>query len=68
MIGKTFSVMVEGYSEETDLLLKGRFWGQAPEIDGLTFINSGTAKVGEIVDVKITHSHDYDLVGEIHAD
>ena len=65
MIGKTVSVLVEGFSEETDLLLQGRTSQQAPEIDGVTLINKGTANVGDIVSVLITDSTDYDLVGEI---
>ena len=64
-VGKTIPVLIEGFSEETDLLLKGRSQQQAPEIDGTVLITSGTAQVGEIVNVKITDSHDYDLVGEI---
>lgn len=64
-IGKTLDVLVEGVSDETDLLLQGRHSQQAPEIDGVTYINSGQARVGEIVPVLITDAHDYDLVGEI---
>jgi ribosomal protein S12 methylthiotransferase len=64
-IGKVVPVMVEGFSEETDLLLQGRTSQQAPEIDGQVFINEGTAAIGSIVNVEITHSHDYDLVGRI---
>lgn len=64
-VGKTLRVVVEGTSEESDLLLQGRYFGQAPEIDGVTLINSGEASVGKFVDVKITQSTDYDLVGEI---
>ena len=47
------------------MLLQGRYFGQAPEIDGVTLINSGQAEVGKFVKVKITQSTDYDLVGEI---
>lgn len=65
MVGKTIPVLIEGLSEETDLLLKGRTQQQAPEIDGVVLITSGEAKVGSIVNVKITDAHDYDLVGEI---
>lgn len=65
MIGRVVPVLVEGYSEETELLLKGRTSQQAPDIDGITYISSGEAEVGEIVSVRITDSHDYDLVGEI---
>ena len=65
LIGKTFSVLVEGVSDETDLLLKGRHSGQAPDIDGQVLINCGTASPGDIVDVTITEALPYDLVGEI---
>ncbi len=64
-IGQTLRVLVEGPSEETDLLLQGRYFGQAPEIDGVTLINSGDANVGDFVNVKITDSMEYDLIGEI---
>ncbi len=64
-VGKTIDVMVEGYSEETELLLVGRNSQQAPEIDGVTYINDGQAKMGEIVKVQITDSMDYDLIGSI---
>ncbi len=64
-IGKTLDVLVEGVSEETDLLLVGRNSQQAPEIDGVTYINDGEAKIGDLVKVQITQSMDYDLIGGI---
>ncbi len=64
-IGKVVPVLVEGFSEETDLLLQGRMSQQAPDIDGVVLINDGQADVGDIVYVKITDSMDYDLIGEI---
>lgn len=65
MIGQTLEVIVEGFSEETELLLQGRTSQQAPEIDGVVLINDGQAKVGEIVKVRVTDSMEYDLIGEI---
>ncbi len=64
-VGRTIQVLVEGYSEETELLLQGRMSGQAPEIDGVVLINEGEAEVGDLVNVLITDSHAYDLVGTI---
>jgi ribosomal protein S12 methylthiotransferase len=64
-IGRTVEVLVEGYSEETELLLQGRHSQQAPDIDGVTYINDGKADVGDTVQVKITDAMDYDLIGEI---
>jgi ribosomal protein S12 methylthiotransferase len=64
-IGKTLEVVVEGLSDETDLLLQGRMSQQAPDIDGVVLINDGQANIGEFVRVKITESMEYDLIGEI---
>jgi ribosomal protein S12 methylthiotransferase len=58
-------VIVEGYSEETELLLKGRSSRQAPDIDGQVYVTAGNANVGDIVRLRITDSSDYDLIGEI---
>ncbi len=66
-VGRTEPVLVHGLSQETDLLLEGRTRYQAPEIDGLVYINDGHARPGDIVEVRITAAHDYDLVGEIVA-
>jgi len=65
LIGTTETVLVEGYSEETELLLKGRSARQAPDVDGQYLITAGQAEVGEMVRLKITDSSEYDLIGEI---
>lgn len=64
-VGKTVEVLVEGYSEETELLLQGRTSQQAPDIDGVVLINDGQAKAGDLVMVEITESMEYDLIGGI---
>ena len=66
-VGKTFPVLVDGPSRETDLLLEGRAYFQAPEIDGVVYITDGEAKPGSFVDVEITEAHPYDLVGRAVA-
>lgn len=65
LINSYEQVLVEGYSDETDLLLKGRSSRQAPDIDGQVYITAGNAMVGDIVTLRITDSSDYDLIGEI---
>jgi ribosomal protein S12 methylthiotransferase len=65
LVGTVQPALVEGVSGETDLLLEGRLASQAPEVDGCVFINKGFGQVGEIMDVRITEAHPYDLVGEI---
>ena len=66
-VGKVVSVIVDGPSEETELLLQGRMATQAPGIDGVVLINEGEAEVGEMVSVEILESHDYDLLGRIKS-
>ena len=65
LLGRVLPVLVDGLSDESDLLLQGRTEGQAPEVDGVTYINDGTAQPGEIRQVEITQVGDYDLVGGI---
>lgn len=64
-IGRVEPVLVEGVSSESDLLLEGRTRYQAPEIDGCVYITSGEVNPGDIVSVRITEAHTYDLVGEV---
>lgn len=63
--GSVQECLVEGFSEETDLLLQARSWDQAPEVDGIVYITAGNAVAGEIRKVKITGAHGADLFGEL---
>jgi ribosomal protein S12 methylthiotransferase len=67
MIGRRLEVLVEGRAEETEHLLAGRHAQQAPEIDGVTYVNDGVAYPGEIVTVEVTDASEYDLVGRVVA-
>jgi ribosomal protein S12 methylthiotransferase len=40
----------------------GRFYGQAPEIDGVCLIRNNSARPGEFVGVTVAESRDYDLI------
>ncbi|MCB1024514.1 MAG: 30S ribosomal protein S12 methylthiotransferase RimO [Acidobacteria bacterium] len=68
-VGKTFKVMFEGVSEQSELLWQGRLEGQAQEIDGHVLINDAPEDFlpisGKLVSVKITEAQAYDLVGKI---
>ena len=64
-VGSKEQCIVEGVSDESDLLLQGRTWDQAPEVDGALYITAGNASVGQILDIAITDSHGPDLFGEI---
>lgn len=68
-IGREVEVLVEGPSEETELLWQGRTLDQAPEIDGVVLINDfGPHEAlvpGTFYRAEITESHDYDVVATI---
>jgi ribosomal protein S12 methylthiotransferase len=66
--------LLEGTSEETDLLMEGRTAMHAPEIDGKVFVNDfpenqfpeeTRPEPGEFYRCQITEAHDYDLVARI---
>ena len=63
-VGTELEVLVEGLSDESDLLLQGRWWGQAPEVDGSVYLANGTARAGEIRKVLVTDAADYDLMAD----
>jgi ribosomal protein S12 methylthiotransferase len=64
-VGQRVPVLVEGYAEESDLLLQGRAAFQGPEVDGCVYINEGEAVAGGFHLVELTEAHTYDLVGTI---
>jgi ribosomal protein S12 methylthiotransferase len=68
LIGRELDVLVEGPSEEHDLVMAGRHAGQAPEIDGQVFLGGGEVFAGQMRRVKITQASDYDLVGDVIDD
>ena len=65
LIGRELEVLVEGASEEHDLVMMGRHRGQAPEIDGQVYLSGGEVLPGQMRRVKITQASDYDLVGDV---
>ena len=64
-IGQRMEVVVEGAHPETEHLLVGRSRCQALDVDGQILINDGTADPGSFVQVEITETAGYDLVGTI---
>jgi len=65
-LGREVAVMLEGPSEETELLWEARSQGHAPEIDGKVFISDlgdfEDARAGEFYRAEVTETHAYDLV------
>jgi ribosomal protein S12 methylthiotransferase len=68
LVGAEVPVLVGGLSPETDLLWESRMPSQAPEIDGVTLINDfegDEPRPGEIRRLRITETHDYDVIGTL---
>ncbi|HSX12500.1 MAG TPA: 30S ribosomal protein S12 methylthiotransferase RimO [Rhabdochlamydiaceae bacterium] len=64
-IGQTLKVIVEGYHPDSSFLMRGRFYGQCPEIDGQVIINdfACVTEFGQLYEVEITDVAGYDLIG-----
>lgn len=60
-VGSVQRVLVEGVDEDGDLV--GRTCGQAPDVDGITFVDTDAA-AGTFIDLLISEAVGYDLVGE----
>jgi len=63
-IGKILDVIIEGYFEQGMI---GRSQYEAPEIDGVIYLEGNGIKIGEIVPVEIIAATEYDLVGRVHC-
>jgi ribosomal protein S12 methylthiotransferase len=68
LIGQELDVLVEGPSDEHELVMKGRHPGQAPDIDGSVYLSEGEASPGQIRRVRVVQASDWDLVGELIDD
>lgn len=67
LVGEEIDVIIDGLSEQSELVLLGRHYGQAPEVDGVVYLGmpENPPQVGDIVRVRILEAHEYDLVGEV---
>lgn len=66
-IGRRVSALVEGPHPDSELLLKARHKGQAPDVDSCIILNDFTGKeqIGHLVEVEITDVAGLDLVGRV---
>ena len=64
MIGRKLEVLIEGKLPEEGVFI-GRTYKDAPNVDGMIFVNSDRELVtGDVVTVGVTDFHEYDLIGE----
>jgi ribosomal protein S12 methylthiotransferase len=66
-VGTVVPVLIEGTSEESEILLRGRTDRQAPDVDGQVYIADAPegVEVGQIRRLEVTQAADYDLVGRL---
>jgi ribosomal protein S12 methylthiotransferase len=69
LVGREFDILIEGPSEESDLLWEGRTAMHAPEIDGKVFVTDfgdhEDVQAGQFHRCEITEAHDYDVVARL---
>jgi ribosomal protein S12 methylthiotransferase len=65
MVGKEIDVLVEGESSESEYLMEGRWYGQAPGIDGVTYLSDRAATPGSLVRARVTQASDYDVAATL---
>jgi ribosomal protein S12 methylthiotransferase len=64
-VGRTVSVMVDGPSPESDLVVVGRLQGQAPDIDSQVIFSEcdpSTLLSGSVVQARVLAARGYDLI------
>ncbi len=60
--GQALEVLIEAKADPGGYVLVGRHRGQAPEVDGATYVTSCAASPGDIVPGRVVKTGDYDLV------
>jgi len=63
-IGTIQRVLVDGPSDESELLCVARSYAEAPDVDGSVFVGDVTLRPGQFLDVRITDAVEYDVAGE----
>ncbi|MDA8441941.1 MAG: 30S ribosomal protein S12 methylthiotransferase RimO [Peptococcaceae bacterium] len=63
-LGKTVQVLIEAETGDPDRPYVGRTERDAPEIDGQVYVSGSGLKVGDMVQVYISETETYDLMGE----
>ena len=67
LVGTVQTVLVDGYDEDAERMV-ARSYADAPEVDGRLLLPRDTAKVGDLVRVKITAASDYEWTAEVVPD
>jgi ribosomal protein S12 methylthiotransferase len=68
LVGREFQVLVEGPTEDSELVWEARLSTQAPDIDGVCYISDpgeSPLRSGDFRTMRIVEAHDYELTGEL---
>jgi ribosomal protein S12 methylthiotransferase len=68
LVGHEFRVLVEGPTEDSELVWEARLSTQAPDIDGVCYISDpgeSPLRAGDFRTMRIAEAHDYELTGEL---
>jgi len=68
LVGREFRVLVEGPTEDSELVWEARLSTQAPDIDGVCYISDpgeSPLRSGDFRTMRIVEAHDYELTGEL---
>ena len=67
LVGTLQKVLVDGPSQENELVMTARLADQAPDVDGQVFLDSAPENLapGQFQQVRITRVSEYDLVGQV---
>lgn len=65
MVGRVLTVMIEGKVADEPVYV-GRTYMDAPDVDGLIFVNADELMSGDFVRVTVTGAAGYDLIGEVY--
>jgi ribosomal protein S12 methylthiotransferase len=67
LVGKTLDVLIDGPAPEGRNLWVGRTFADAPDVDGLTYVQGSHLEPGDLVACEIVGAEGYDLVARAEA-
>jgi ribosomal protein S12 methylthiotransferase len=68
LVGREVDVLLEGPTQDSEMVWQARMAGQAPDIDGVCYVGDfgeGAPAPGQIRKMRITKAYEYDLVGDL---
>jgi ribosomal protein S12 methylthiotransferase len=62
LVGRSLDVLIDGPAPEGDNLWVGRTFADAPDVDGVTFVQGAGLEAGDLVTCEIVGAEGYDLI------